>query len=90
MTATQDADDEERIDWSNYVTGFAGDQSAYRSELAAALLVCSLLVWQFSLSIFHIISNSTITIALDGKSALDEASGDWPLQIDQPCFDYSR
>ena len=30
---------------------------------------------------FHITSGA-ITIALDGESALDEASGDWPLQID--------
>ena len=49
MAATQD-DDEERLDGSNYVTGFAEDQSAYRSELAGAigvLATVAILVKQF-------------------------------------------
>ena len=84
MAATQDAD-EERLDGSNYVTRSAEDQSAYRSELAGiigVLATVAILVKQFS------ITSSAITIALDGESALDEASGTWPLQIDQPCFDF--
>ena len=34
------------------------------------------------------ITSGAITIALDGESALMEAGGDWPLQIDRPSFDY--
>ena len=29
-----------------------------------------------------------MTIALDGKTAIEESSVDWPLSIDQKCFDY--
>ena len=75
MAATQD-DDEERLDGSNYVTGSAEDQSAYRSELAGTigvLATVAILVKQFS------ITSGAITIALDGESALEEASGTWPL-----------
>jgi hypothetical protein len=35
---------------------------------------------------YHIESGS-VTIALDGLSALQQCAGDWPLSIDQPCFD---
>jgi len=28
-----------------------------------------------------------MTIDFDGESVLDEASGDWPLKIDQASFD---
>jgi len=43
MTAIQDAD-EEHLDGSNYVTGFAEDQSAYRSEVAGTIDMW----WRFS------------------------------------------
>ena len=69
MAVTQDAD-EERLDGSNYVTGSADDESAYRSELVGTigvLATVAILVKQF-----HITSGA-ITIALDGESALDEA-----------------
>ena len=46
------------------------------------LATVAILVKQFS------IASGAFTIALDGESALEEASGNWPLQIDQPCFDY--
>jgi len=84
MATTQDVD-EEHLDGSSYVTRFAEDQLACRSELAGnigVLATVALLVKHF-----HITSGA-ITIALDGESAVDEASGDWPLQIDQQCFDY--
>jgi hypothetical protein len=34
---------------------------------------------------YHIESGS-VTIALDGLSALQQCAGDWLLSIDQPCF----
>ena len=80
MAATQDTD-EERLDRSNYLTGSADDQSAYCSELAdtiGVLATVAILVKQF-----HTTSGA-ITIALDGESALGEASGNWPLQIELP------
>ena len=43
MASTQDAD-EERLDGSNYVTGPADDQSAYRSELAGTIGVLATVV----------------------------------------------
>ena len=30
----------------------------------------------------------SVTIALDGKYALNQSGGDWPLSVDQPSFDY--
>ena len=32
--------------------------------------------------------SGTVTIALDGESALIQSGGDWPLSVDQPLFDY--
>ena len=34
------------------------------------------------------ITTGSITIALDGESALWQSKGDLPLRIDQPDFDY--
>ena len=34
------------------------------------------------------ITEGAITFALDGKTAMEESRGDWPLSIDQKCFDY--
>ena len=68
----------------NCVPGTVIDQSAYRSELAS---VCGILA---SLSIIvqrFDIEAGGITIALDGKSALIQSKGTWPLSIFQPCFD---
>ena len=36
----------------------------------------------------HNITDGAVTIALDGKTAMDESRGDWPLSINQKCFDY--
>ena len=30
----------------------------------------------------------SVTIALDGDSALNKIGGDWPLSVDHPSFDY--
>ena len=72
----------------NCTTGIDDKQSAYRSELAGALAVLStvdLLVSHFG------ISSGAVTIAFDGKAALDAASspsGCRTLSVSQPCFDY--
>ena len=69
----------------NWVTSPEASQSAYRSELAG--VISSLTI----LDIFihhHNITDGAVTIALDGKTAMDKSRGDWPLSIDQKCFDY--
>ena len=71
----------------NWVTSPASLQLAYRSELTgviASLIVIDVLVRH------HSITEGAVTIALDGKTAMEEASGDWPLSIDQKCFDYNQ
>jgi hypothetical protein len=76
--------EEQCITGYNWVTGTKEDQSSYRSEVAGvsgALAVLDVLVKHY-----HIESGS-VTIALDGLSALQQCAGDWPLSIDQPCFD---
>ena len=70
---------------NNWVTGSGDDQSAYRSELAgviAALTILDVLVRH------HKITDGTVTIALDGDSALIQSGSDWPLSVDQADFDY--
>ena len=69
----------------NWVTGPGSSQSAYRSELAgviSALTIVDILVCHNN------ITEGAITFALDGKTAMEESRGDWPLSIDQKCFDY--
>ena len=69
----------------NWVTGPPSSQSAYRSELAgviASITVLDILVRH------HSITKGAVTIALDGLTAMQQASGDWPLSLDQECFDY--
>jgi hypothetical protein len=76
--------EEQCITGYNWVTGTKEDQSSYRSEAAGvsgALAVLDVLV-----KYYHIESGS-VTIALDGLLALQQCAGDWPLSIDQPCFD---
>ena len=34
------------------------------------------------------ITEGAVTFALDGKTAMEERRGNWPLSIDQKCFDY--
>jgi hypothetical protein len=38
---------------------------------------------------YHIESGA-VTIALDGLSAMQQCAGNWPLSIDQPCFDIQQ
>mmetsp|Transcript_38493 Transcript_38493/g.41756 ORF Transcript_38493/g.41756 Transcript_38493/m.41756 type:complete len:157 (-) Transcript_38493:1075-1545(-) len=71
----------------NWVTGPKSSQSAYHSELAgviSSLTILDILVRH------HNITKGAETIALDGKTAMDESRGDWPLSINQKCFDYLR
>ena len=75
---------EQYINGYNWVTGTQQDQSAYRSEAAGvcgALAVLDVLVKHYK------IETGSITIALDGMSAMEQCGGNWPLSIDQPCFD---
>ena len=82
------ATSEIRANWArgeNWVTGCGEVQSAYRSELAgviAGLTIVDIIVHH------HNITEGSITFALDGQKAMDQCAGDWPLSIDQPCFDY--
>ena len=70
---------------TNWVTGSGEDQSAYRSELAG---VISALTTLDVLVRHHNITDGSVTIVLDGDSALIQSDGDWPLSVDQPSFDY--
>ena len=69
----------------NWVTVPVESQSPYRSKLAgviAGLTVVDILVRH------HKITEGGVTLALDGLTAMEECAGDWPLSIDQKCFDY--
>ena len=57
----------------------------YRSELTGVLGV---LTSVDALVHFYGIEAGSITIALDGESALQESESGWPLRIDQNFFDY--
>jgi hypothetical protein len=72
------------LDGDNWVPGTPTDQSAYRSELAGIagiLSVVAIIIQHYD------ITNGSITIALDGYSALDQSAAETPLRIDQPDFD---
>ena len=67
------------------MTGCGEAQSAYRSKLAgviAGLTIVDIVVCH------HNIAKGAVTFALNGQKAMDQCAGDWPLSIDQPCFDY--
>ena len=69
----------------NWVTGPVESQSPYRSKLKcviAGLIIINILVRHYN------ITESGVTLALDGLTAMEECAGDWPLSIDQKCFDY--
>ena len=36
----------------------------------------------------HALTEGSVTITLDGDSALNQSGEDWPLRVDQPSFDY--
>ena len=63
------------------------DQSAHRSELAGSVgifLTAAVIVKQC------VITGGGLSIAFDGESTVNKASGEWPLCTDQPCFDLLR
>ena len=70
---------------NTWVTGSKTNQSVYCSELAgviAALTILNVLVHH------HELTSGSVSIALDGESALNQSGGDWPLSVDQLYFDY--
>jgi hypothetical protein len=72
------------MDSDNWVPGLPTDQLAYRSELAGIVGILSavaVIIQQYK------ITAGSITIALDGESALDQASAETPLKINQAYFD---
>jgi hypothetical protein len=68
----------------NLVPRTPTDQSAYHSELvgiAGILSVVAIIIQHYD------ITKGSITIALDGYSALVQSAAETPLRIDQPDFD---
>ena len=82
LAATKE-ETEDRLKAVNWVPGSPIDQSAYRSELTGivGILATTAIIVQH----FGIVTGG-ITIALDVESALDEASGEWSLTIDQASY----
>ena len=58
---------------NNWITGSKTDQSAYRSELEGVIAVLTLLD---ILVCHHDLTSGSVTIALDGESALIQSGGD--------------
>jgi hypothetical protein len=84
LTIVAAKDDIDLLDGDNWVPGTSTDQSAYRSKLAGIagiLSVVAIIIRHYN------ITKGSITIALDGYSALDQSAADTPLRIDQPDFD---
>ena len=73
-----------RIITVNIIPGPPDSQSAYRSELAGisgSLLIIQALCNQYK------ITQGSITLGLDGQSAINTVSGSQPLKPHQPDFD---
>ena len=68
---------------SNWVPGLPEDQSSYRSGLAGVLAAFAILDVAIC---YYKIDSGTVTIALDGELAMEQCGGDWPLSVDQACF----
>ena len=68
----------------NIVPGLIDSQSAYRSKLAG--ISGTLLILQPFCNKYDL-TTGTITIGLNGKSALETVSGTQPLKPQQPDFD---
>ena len=67
------------------MTGPASAQSAYQSKLAGVLASLTML----DIIVRHNnLTEGQVTIALDSLTAMQQAGGDWPLILDQECFDY--
>jgi hypothetical protein len=73
------------LEGMNFVTGLPDEQSSYRSELAGVLGVLTCVE---ALAKFYKIGEGSITIALDGESAIYKSDSEWPLSINQSSFDY--
>jgi hypothetical protein len=87
LTIVADKHGRDPLDGDNWVPGLPTDQSAYRSKLtgiAGILSAVAVIIQQ------HDITAGSITIALDGESALDQASAESPLKIDQADFDIQQ
>ena len=69
------------------MTGPASSQLAYCSKLTGVLVSLTIID---VIVCHHSITEGAVTIALDGKTAIKEAGGDWPLSLDQKCFDYQQ
>ena len=79
-----DKDDKQPLEAANWVPGLAFDQSAYRSELAGVagiLAAVAIIVQHYELT------TGSITIALDGESALDVSAAATIMKIGQADFD---
>ena len=63
------------------VPGNEEDQYSYSSELAGILYVAESIVKN------HSVSSGKLTLSLDGKEALRQASSNFPLRAGQCCFD---
>ena len=70
---------------NNWVPGSKKGQSMYCSKLAGVILALTDLDVPVH---HHNITVGSVTITLDGESALDQSGGNWPLSVDQPSFDY--
>jgi hypothetical protein len=84
LTIVTDKHDRDPLDGDNWVPGLPTDQPAYLSKLdgiAGILSAVAVIIQQYD------ITKGSITIALDGESALDQASAETPLKIDQADFD---
>jgi hypothetical protein len=84
LTIMADKHDRDPLDDDNWVPGLPTDQSAYRSELAGIVGILSavaVIIQQYD------ITKGSITIALDRESALDQASAETPLKVNQADFD---
>jgi hypothetical protein len=87
LTIVADKHDRDPLDGDNWVPGLPTDQLAYRSELAGIagiLSAVAVIIQQYD------ITKGSITIALDGESALDQASAEPPLRLIMQTSTFSR
>ena len=74
------AEDNDPLTGTNWTTGTKADQGSYQSELGgviAVLIAVNIIVQFFG------ITSGKITIKLDNEAAVDQAGGDWPLNVQQ-------
>ena len=85
FTVHASEDDADQPTGTNWTTRSKADQGSYRSELGGVIAVLTTvdIIVQF-----FCITSGKITIKLDNEAAVDQAGGDWPLNVRQECFDY--